>query len=268
MTDMPIIRDGVQSTDSARAAKGSPLKKFGAMLMADPALRKSGPPYLLADLTELQAETVRAAGWRQVVQRGVRLFSQGARQNGIYLIETGRIKVFYTAPSGRQITLAYWHPGNFVGGPEVFRRGVHMWSGAASANSTVLHLPGDDLRRLVTEIPTLAMNVMEGLIFKGKCYSALAQMLGTRSVSEKLAHLMLHLMDLYGVEEEDGIMIAAPFTHADLAHMTGVTRQGVSATLKQLADRGAITVRDTHILVLDAKVLTSMRDGTRSASTP
>ena len=53
-------------------------------------------------------------------------------------------------------------------------------------------------------IPALAIGIIEGLSFKGQCYSALAQMLGTRSPTERLAQLLLHLMNLYGVEERDG----------------------------------------------------------------
>ncbi len=51
----------------------------------------------------------------------------------------------------------------------------------------VLHLPGKALRQLVTQIPALAIGVIEGLTFKGRCYSTLAQMLGTRSITERLA---------------------------------------------------------------------------------
>ena len=127
---------------------------------------------------------------RKVLYRGQTLFNQGATHDGIYLIQTGRIRVFYTAPSGREITLAYWHPGNFVGGPEVFgerrasmvgrRRHQHQRRATARART---------LRTLVVEVPNLAIGLIEGLTFKGKCYSALAQMLGTRSITERLAHL-------------------------------------------------------------------------------
>ena len=200
--------------------------------MAEGGTQRSGPPYLFQGLTESEIAQVVGSGKRKVLYRGARLFSQGSPQDGIYLIETGRIKVFDTAPSGREITLAYWHSGNFVGGPEVFRQGLHVWSGEAAVNSSVLHLPGDILRRMVMTIPALAIGIIEGLSFKGQCYSALAQMLGTRSPTERLAQLLLHLMNLYGVEERDGILIAASFTHADLAHMTGVTRQSVTISLK------------------------------------
>ncbi len=153
---------------------------------------------------------------RRVLDRGQTLFNQGAMHEGIYLIETGRIRVFYTAPSGRAITLAYWHAGNFVGGPEIFGPGVHLWSGVATSNSSVVLLPGKTLRSLVQQVPSLAIGLIEGLTFKGKCYSALAQMLGTRSITERLAHLLLHLVDTYGIKDDKGILIGATFTHADL----------------------------------------------------
>jgi CRP/FNR family cyclic AMP-dependent transcriptional regulator len=112
-------------------------------------------------------------------------------------------------PQAARLHSPYWNPGNFVGGPDVFGPSTHLWSGAAASNSSVVHLPGKALRALVTQIPNLAIGLIEGLSFKGKCHSALAQMLGTRSVTERLAHLLLHLADAYGVRSEDGIVIGS-----------------------------------------------------------
>jgi len=235
--------------------------QFGALLMTDGATQRSGPPALFQGLTESEKAQVLACGKRKVLYRGAQLFSQGKPQDGIFLIESGRIKVFYIAPSGREITLAYWHSGNFVGGPEVFRQGLHVWSGAAAVNSTVLHLPGDILRQMVLAIPALAIGIIEGLSFKGQCYSALAQMLGTRSPTERLAQLLLHLMNLYGVEEHGGSLIAASFTHADLAHMTGVTRQSVTISLKRFAEHGILHAHGTNLVITNVDLLRQIRDG-------
>jgi CRP/FNR family transcriptional regulator, cyclic AMP receptor protein len=218
-----------------------------------------GPPSLLAALSGAERETVIKSGRRRVLYRAQTLFSQGSRHDGIFLIETGRIRVFYTAPSQREITLAYWNPGNFVGGPEVFGGGIHQWSGVAASNSSVVHLLGKELRKLVLEMPGLAIGLIEGLTFKGRCYSALAQMLGTRSITERLAHLLLHLIDLYGVKENDGILIGAAFTHADLAHMVGATRQWVTISLKRLHEKNVLSVGKSKIIVRRPEVLQEMR---------
>src|SRR6185437_15862748 len=235
--------------------------QFGALLMAEGGTQRSGPPYLFTGLSDSEIAQVLGSGKRKVLYRGARLFSQGSPQDGIFLIETGRIKVFYTAPSGREITLAYWHSGNFVGGPEVFKQGLHVWSGEAAVNSSVLHLPGDVLRRMVMTIPALAIGIIVGLSFKGQCYSALAQMLGTRSPTERLAQLLLHLKNLYGVEERDGTLIAASFTHADLAHMTGVTRQSVTVSLKRFTELGILHAHGANLVIRNADLLSGIRDG-------
>jgi CRP-like cAMP-binding protein len=233
--------------------------RFGAMLIPADRARTGGPTPLFQGLTEAEIAKVVGAGKRKILYRGSTLFSQGSPQDGIYLVETGRIKVFYLGPSGREITLAYWHPGNFVGGPDVFNKGIHVWSGVAAVNSSVLHLPGSVLRDLVTRIPALAIGVIQGLSFKGRCYSALAQMLGTHSPTERLAHLLLHLMDLYGVREPRGVFIAAAFTHADLAHMIGVTRQWVTMTFKRYAELGIVQTQGTNIVIKDAEALMKLR---------
>jgi CRP-like cAMP-binding protein len=241
--------------------------QFGAMLIPADRARTGGPPPLFEGLTEAEIAKVVGAGKRKILYRGSRLFGQGSRQDGIYLVETGRIKVFYVGPSGREITLAYWHPGNFVGGPDVFGKGFHVWSGMAAVNSSVLHVPGHVLRELVTQIPALAISIILGLSFKGRCYSALAQMLGTHSPTERLAHLLLHLMDLYGVKEPQGVLIAAAFTHADLAHMIGVTRQWVTMTFKRYAELRIVHTHGTNIVIKDAEALRKFRNEKRPKST-
>src|SRR3954468_13550506 len=95
---------------SAQGKAGAPAQ-FGALLMTAGGTQRSGPPYLFSGLTETEIAHVLGSGKRRVLYRGAQLFIQGSPQDGIFLSESGRIKVFYTAPSGREITLAYWHSG-------------------------------------------------------------------------------------------------------------------------------------------------------------
>ncbi len=230
-----------------------------SLLLTENVRSIGGPPELFEGLSQAEREIVLKHGVRRVFYRGQTLFNQGSKNDGIFLIETGRIRVFYTAPSQREITLAYWLPGNFVGGPEIFGSGVHQWSGVASSNSSAVHLSGKNLRKLVVEVPNLAIGLIEGLTFKGKCYSALAQMLGTRSITERLAQLLLHLVDLYGVKDPEGILIAAAYTHTDLANMVGATRQWVTISLKRLHEKNVIISGKSRIIVCRLDVLQEMR---------
>jgi CRP-like cAMP-binding protein len=247
--------NGVRGSSPAAAVT----KPTSSLLLTENQQLIGGPPSLMDRLTIREREIVLKQGRQKVLSRGQTIFSQGAKHDGIFLIESGRIRVFYSSPLGREITLAYWHAGNFVGGPEVFDSGIHQWSGVASSNCSVVQLPGKELRTLTAEIPNLAIGLIEGLAFKGKCYSALAQMLGTRSITQRLAHLLLHLMELYGVEDPDGVVIAAAFTHADLAHMVGATRQWVTISLKRMQKKRIVLTKRSQIVVCLPNILEEMR---------
>ena len=55
--------------------------------------RASGPAPRFQGLTDIEIHQVVNAGKRKVFYRGAQVFAQGSPQNGIYLVESGRIRV-------------------------------------------------------------------------------------------------------------------------------------------------------------------------------
>jgi CRP/FNR family cyclic AMP-dependent transcriptional regulator len=225
------------------------------------AFRTPKQPNIFARLTTSQRNRVLARGSPVHLLEGETLFAQGEAHKGIYLIQNGLIRTFYTSPAGREITLAYWQAGNIVGTPQVFSTNVHQWSGIASTETSALAFRGKDVFDLMQRIPIFAIGLVEALEFKGKCLSALVQMLGTRSVAERLAMLLYNLADLHGVKEKDGIVIGEPFTHEVLAQMVGASRQWVTMTLDRMRNEGLIRVGKRRTVILQPKKLLSRRGG-------
>ena len=77
-------------------------------------------PFLLDRLTAQEREYVIRQCKPKLAKRHAMVFRRGEPQKGIYLILSGGVRVFYAAPSGREITRAYWFAGHFIGGPDVF----------------------------------------------------------------------------------------------------------------------------------------------------
>lgn len=215
-----------------------------------------GPlPGLLDELSDADRQRVRAIGRDKSLAGGDFVWRQGDLQTGIYLIRSGRIRTYYVAPSGREVTLAYWFSGNFVGGPDMFGSGPHVWSSVATERSELTFLPGPALRRLALQSPTLAVALLDALAFKARCYSAMAQMLGTRSVTERLQRLLIFLSRIHGVRDGRETTIAVPFTHGDLANLIGSTRQWVTVQLAGLQRRGVIRYHRGLITILNMPAL-------------
>src|ERR1700722_6107060 len=212
-------------------------------------------PGLLDGLGNADRNRLRAIGREKLLETGQLLWSQGDTQTGIYLIGSGRVRTYYAAPSGREVTLAYWFAGNFVGGPDIFGTGPHLWSSVAAEPSSLTFLPGAALRRLALASPSIAVALLDALAFKARCYTAMAQMLGTRSVTERLHRLLIFLSHIYGVKRDGEIVIGIPFTHGDLANLIGSTRQWVTVQLARLQEDGVIKYDRSMISILDLSAL-------------
>ena len=61
--------------------------------------------------------------------------------------------------------------------------------------------------------------------------------------------------------ERDGTLIAASFTHADLAHMTGVTRQSDTVSIKRFTELGILHAHGANLVISNAGLLSEIRDG-------
>jgi CRP/FNR family cyclic AMP-dependent transcriptional regulator len=231
-----------------KEASGSS-KTSGIMLAERGALVRS-IPRIFDELSETDRDRLLAIGRRLSFEEGTPIFSQGEEHVGIHLIETGRVHSYYKAPSGRAVTLAYWLPGNFVGAPAMFGGGAHMWESVAVQKTTTIFLEGAALRTLATGSAAIALALLDALAFKARCYSTMAQMLGTRSAAERLKHLLRFLATTYGLKEPDGTVIAAVFTQAELANLIGSTRQWVTVQLARLQERGIIRYDRGGLLVI------------------
>jgi CRP/FNR family transcriptional regulator, cyclic AMP receptor protein len=207
-------------------------------------------PNLLAKLLaldpKLQAITIKF----RTFPRGELFFQQGDRQRGVYIIRAGTVRAFYTAPSGREITLAYWQAGDLLGADRLYGGGVFRWSCQAVSPTEAYSILDADLRSLIGSVPELAVALVEALSFKVQWLSGLVQVLGTESVSRRLALLLDTLCELYGVGSDQGVTIDAPFTHEDLAAMVGASRQWVTMALARFQERGVLKLGKRRIEVL------------------
>lgn len=211
---------------------------------------------LMDTLPQSVRATIRQHATTLRLRPGAPVFEQGRPHSGIYIIEQGSVRTYYAGPSGKEITLAYWTEGHFVGGPELFGRGIHVWSAEAATDCVVSWIAGHKLRALAQQDSAFAMGLIDALIVKGRCYSSLAQILATKPARGRLAELLLALADRRAPsssgEERD---VPRHVTHEQLAAIIGSTRQWVTATLARFEREGYVAIHPDSITILNRKGL-------------
>ena len=213
-----------------------------------------GRPHSLIDrLTPHDRERVRSIGTVRQLNRSDILLSQGEFQDGIVMVDSGLIRSFYTAPSGREITLAYWFSGNLVGGPQ---SSAGRACGPRSRRaSRVFCLPGEGLCDLAREVPDLALSSRRPVVQGALLFVARADARHAIPVAAVGARAYVFDGDVRHPRANGQIAVAAAFSHAEMANLIGATRQWVTISLNRLEKRCIISQKRGIMVVCKLDVL-------------
>lgn len=209
-------------------------------------------PDIFSRLSQQQKQEVTASAQRLTFEKNELLFSQGEVHTAVFVIESGIVRTFYASENGRELTLAYWQPGNLVGTPEVLSEGINQWFGEAVVTCEVLVFKCAMLRSLIERFPLLGIGIIEAMEFKGRWFSETLQRFGTMSVSERILESLYSLGEAYGVRTREGLVLRSIFTHGAIANMVGASRQWVTIELHNLEAKGLIRIGKRSLILLQS----------------
>jgi CRP/FNR family transcriptional regulator, cyclic AMP receptor protein len=139
---------------------------------------------LFAMLTPAQAEGVSEAVIKRRFKRGELIVEQGKKSNALFIILTGRCRVFTSDSRGREVILANMQPGDYIGEMSLIDNEPHSATVRAEVQTDVLMLGRLEFARCLPENTSMAYAVMKGLVQR------------LRSADRKIESLAL--MDVYG----------------------------------------------------------------------
>lgn len=204
---------------------------------------------LFADLSPAELDFLLARAI--VVHRGAgeRIFTEGDSCEGLYVIESGRVKIFRTSPNGREQILALESAGASIAELPVFDGGDYPASASALTECTLLQIRKSDFQALCLEHSEVALKVLKVVSGRLRTMVALINELSFQTVRHRLAALLLRLAEEAQDGQQDGVEIGLPFTNQELAAQIGTVRELVSRNLGRLQELGIIEIEGKRIRV-------------------
>jgi CRP/FNR family transcriptional regulator, cyclic AMP receptor protein len=191
--------------------------------------------------------------------KGELIYSPFDRADAMYIVQSGRVRLYRSAHDGRQLTLAVLDEGEVFGCVSPEGEAMHDAYAEAMTDAVVRVLPSAELERATADHPQMALNLLRSLAERLRTTEDQLESLAFRSVPARLASLLLQLMDRYGRVTRTGIRIDERFTHVQLAEMIGTSRETLTKVMNELREGGLIDVRDRLVWVLDADGLERLR---------
>lgn len=192
-------------------------------------------------------------------RKGELIYSPYDRGDALFLLESGRVRLYRSAHDGRQLTLAMLDEGEVFGRVSPEGETLHDAYAEAMTDAVVRVLPSADLERVTADHPQMALNLLRSMAERLRTTEDQLESLAFRGVPARLASQLLQLMDRYGRVTHNGIRIDERFTHVQLAEMIGTSRETLTKVMNELRESGLIDVRERLVWVLDAEGLERIR---------
>jgi len=198
-------------------------------------------------LSEADLEAVARRAVTRTFPKNTVVVSEGDGTDSLYIIVSGRIKVFVSDEKGKEIVLGNAGPGEYFG-EMVLDEGPRSASVMTLEATQFLVVPKEDFMEFVAKSPEFSLHLIRKLIRRARSLTSDVKSLALMDVYGRVARMLLEL----AVERDGTLVIESRPTQQDMANRVGASREMISRILTDLASGGYITVARDCITIARA----------------
>lgn len=211
---------------------------------------------ILNALTESERLRLSEQSFMAYAERGEIIWLAGSPSQNIDVVGSGFVKMTRSTPQGTEVAIELLGPGQCFGLLVAIEGREYPLSAIAVTNTWYLKIPTRQFMELYNANASLRDHILRGLAPRlRKAHDMMARM-STGRVEQRLAAVLLILMDSYGEPLALGTRIAVPLTRQDLAEMAGTTVETSIRVMSKLQKEGILATDKQMITVLDSASLT------------
>lgn len=204
---------------------------------------------LFEKLSKAQVERLEVASQTRSFPKGGMVYMPADSGESVFLLTSGRIKLYHITPDGKQTLLALIEPGEMFGELAVFDEGNREEFAEAMLAAKLIRIPKGAVQQLMEDEVNVAMGVTKLMGFRRRRVERRLKSLLFRSNRERLVHLLLELADQYGTRTSEGVRIGIKLSHQELASIIGSTRETVTVVLGDLQSEGTVVIQRRQIIL-------------------
>ena len=220
---------------------------------------KIKPISLFNGLPEEQISAIAMITLENSYKKGENIFSEDEQATGLYVVSSGRVKVFKLSSEGREQILHIFGPGEVFGEVPVFAGKKFPASADAMEESLIFFFPRDSLVDLIRKNPSIALNMLAVLSMRLRGFTSLIDDLSLKEVPGRLAKHLIYLKE----QQKDSYKVDLNITKGQLASLLGTIPETLSRILTKMTDQGIIETDGRKIRIIDIGTIEELAEGIR-----
>ena len=173
------------------------------------------------------------------------LINEGDATDSLYIVLSGRVKVYASSEDGRELVLSEYGPGSYFG--ELSLDGERRSASIKALEAcTCRVVQGAELRRFLEAHPDFAMHLNRKLIRMVRRLTEQLSSIALQDVYGRVVRVLTELSEPVGEER----VLRHKLTQQDIADRIGCSREMVNRVMKALTAGGYVAQRDGRLAIL------------------
>lgn len=192
---------------------------------------------------------------RVLFHAGETIVKQGAPLSHVISFTTGLAKVYIEGAGNRNLILQFVKPTQFLGSPGIYVDSIHYFSVAAVKDSSVCFIEIEVFKKIIRENCDFAEAFMKDVSVNGIFNYERFISLTHKNMPGRIADGLIYLQsNIFDNKEEISI------SRQDLAEFTGMSKDSVIRTLKDLTNDSIIDTSGNSIRIINPSKLHKISD--------
>jgi CRP/FNR family transcriptional regulator, cyclic AMP receptor protein len=185
-----------------------------------------------------------ALGVERSYARNTVLIQKGDRGDQLYLVRSGRLKVYFDDGDGKEVTVEILGPDYLFGelAPEVEPPSASVMT---LEPSQVVTIPRDRFRVFLAENPDAAWSFIDMLVRRSRDHTRTVGSLAPMDIYGRVARLLLDRAR----DSDGGPTTPDPMTQAEIAERVGASREMIARIVADLREGGYIALDDLRVVI-------------------
>ena len=193
--------------------------------------------------------------------KGETIFEEGSPPDFIATVLAGRVKVVKQQPSGKEVILEIFGPGDPVGAVVAYEGRPYPASAIALERTTCLLVRRGPFFGLLEQHPTLVRGLLSAFTRRiVELAQRIPEVAGAR-VETRFAHLFLKLADRVGRPRGNAVFIPMVLSRQELADLTGTTIETCIRLMSRWGKEGILETEKDGFVLANRSALEALTRG-------
>lgn len=173
------------------------------------------------------------------------IITEGDETNSMYILLSGKIRVFSSDSQGKEVTLLTQTPVSYFGELALLSNEPRSASVISLEKSDCAIIAQSDFKAWLSNHPEVAFSLIQDLAGTVRRLSDKVKQLALSNVYERTIQTLQEM----AVTKDDVLFIPQRPTQQELANMVGASREMVNKIMKELTKGGYIIIEDKTLII-------------------